>query len=563
MSAQERLTTTSRDGGSVDVAGAVIDHLELWTQAITQKSTAGRGGSSGKRGKIELTGIKKLRELILELAVRGKLVEQNPEHETATKHLQNAVAEKNRLAKTVVIKKPKTLKPIPDDEALFELPIGWSFARLSDIGYITNGNSISKADKESKYAKIDEGRPYIATKDVGYGFTPLNYDNGIRIPINENFKTAERDSVLICSEGGSAGKKCGITTREISFGNKLYALKPFVNTASRFILAFYLTPSFQRQFIERMTGIIGGISLSKFETIILPVPPLEEQHCIVQKVDELMALCDRLEQQTSDQLDAHEALVDTLLDTLTQSENATELAENWAHLGAHFDTLFSTEQSIDNLKKTVLDLAANGKLVAFNAEERALKSILSFGPRNGLSPKECSSSTGLKVLKLGATTKGKLDLDESKDVDIHEPESSHLWLKSGDILIQRGNAASHVGCNIILVEDYPNFIYPDLMMKIRVKEEADPSFISIYLSAPKSRKFMWDRMTGTSGTMPKISKKVVEAIPISLPDMATQQATIAKIDELMALCDQLKERLNQASDTRCQLAGAVVERALN
>ena len=65
-----------------------------------------------------------------------------------------------------------------------------------------------------------------------------------------------------------------------------------------------------------------------------------------------MALCDRMEQQTSDQLEAHETLVDTLLGTLTQSENAAELAENWARLAAHFDTLFTTEQSIDKLKQT-------------------------------------------------------------------------------------------------------------------------------------------------------------------------------------------------------------------
>src|SRR5699024_11100803 len=91
--------------------------------------------------------------------------------------------------------------------------------------------------------------------------------------------------------------------------------------------------------------------------------PIEEQHRIVQKVDELMALCDRLEQQTSDQLQAHDTLVDTLLGTLTQSDNATELADNWARLATHFDTLFTTEKSIDKLKQTILQLAVMGRLV--------------------------------------------------------------------------------------------------------------------------------------------------------------------------------------------------------
>src|SRR5690606_6131857 len=79
VSAREGLTTTARDGGSVDVAGAVIDHLDLWTGAVTKKSSSGRGSN----GKVELTGVKKLRELILELAVRGKLVHQNPNEEPA------------------------------------------------------------------------------------------------------------------------------------------------------------------------------------------------------------------------------------------------------------------------------------------------------------------------------------------------------------------------------------------------------------------------------------------------------------------------------------------------
>ncbi|WP_438883967.1 restriction endonuclease subunit S, partial [Bacillus cereus group sp. Bc238] len=89
-----------------------------------------------------------------------------------------------------------------------------------------------------------------------------------------------------------------------------------------------------------------------------------------------------------------------------------------------------------------------------------------------------------------------------------------------------------VGCNVLVEENHPTFIYPDLMMKIRVKNEADPKFISAYLSAPQSRTFMWERMTGTSGTMPKISKKVVEAIPIALPDLEIQKATVEKIDEV-------------------------------
>src|SRR5690606_4148142 len=115
---------------------------------------------------------------------------------------------------------------------------------------------------------------------------------------------------------------------------------------------------------------------AKMEELVVPVPPLSEQHRIVQKVDELMALCDRLEQQTSDQLEAHETLVDTLLGTLTQSENATDLADNWARLATHFDTLFTTEQSIEKLKQTILHLAVIGRLVEQNTGDAQAEELV-------------------------------------------------------------------------------------------------------------------------------------------------------------------------------------------
>src|SRR5690554_2242082 len=112
-----------------------------------------------------------------------------------------------------------------------------------------------------------------------------------------------------------------------------------------------------------MTGIIGGISSANFITILIPIPPTNEQLRIVSKVDELMLLCDQLEQQTEISIDAHASLVELLLATLTDSADANELAQNWARVSEHFATLFTTEQSIEALKQTLLQLAVMGKLV--------------------------------------------------------------------------------------------------------------------------------------------------------------------------------------------------------
>jgi type I restriction enzyme S subunit len=114
----------------------------------------------------------------------------------------------------------------------------------------------------------------------------------------------------------------------------------------------------------------------KMEKILVPVPPFAEQHRIVAKVDELMALCDRLEAEQGDAGAAHARLVATLLGTLTQSADAAELAANWQRLAEHFDTLFTTDASLDALKQTILQLAVMGKLVPQDPNDEPASELL-------------------------------------------------------------------------------------------------------------------------------------------------------------------------------------------
>lgn len=539
----------------------ITEHIDIWTSAILAKSTSGRGSSK----KYELYGITKLRELILELAVRGKLVPQNTDDEPASVLLEKVAAEKAQLIKKKVIKKTKPLPPISNNEKAFELPQGWQRVRLNEVLNIFNGNSINARLKESKYSNVTNGWPYIGTKDVGYGFETLNYDNGIIIPYEEpKFKVAKAGSVLICAEGGSAGKKCGITDRDICFGNKLYANEVFhKDLKPEFILMNFLSPTFFSQFSDSMTGIIGGISMAKFSHLVIAIPPKEEQQRIVAKVGNLMLLCDQLEQQTEGSIDAHSTLVEVLLATLTESINSDELKQNWKRIAEYFDILFTTKQSIEELAKAILDMAIKG-LLTDNLDIKVvpLEKVLLFGPKNGYSPREVDYPSEAKVLSLGATSTGSLLLEKSKNFDKEIAADSHLWLTKDDILIQRGNSAEYVGSNLLIHEDIPGFIYPDLMMKIQADSCIHPKYLSIALSSPTSRKFMWERMVGTSGTMPKINKKTVESVPVPLPTLEEQSQIVAKVGELMAICDQLKEKLQQSQETQVQLTDALVDRAL-
>ena len=533
----------------------IVDHIDTWTTALQTRSTAGRGSS----GKIDLYGIKKLRELILELAVRGKLVPQDQNDEPASELLKRIAAEKAELVKQGKIKKPKPLPEISEEEKPFELPVGWEWTRL---GFISNYGFCDKAEPED----VTSDTWILELEDIEKVTSKLLH----KVTFAERpFKSSKNrfsqgdvlygklrpylDKVIVANEPG-------VCTTEIipitSYGNIYPEFLRLLLKAPNFII--YANSSTHGMNLPRL-------GTEKAQLAVVELAPIQEQLRIVSRVNKLMSLCDQLEQHSLTSLDAHQQLVETLLTTLTNSQNADELAENWARISEHFDTLFTTEASIDALKQTILQLAVMGKLVQSTdvVEYKKLKTFLSFGPRNGFSPVESKNNTRFKVLKLGATSYGELNIQESKFVDIDIDNNSHLYIKEGDILIQRGNSANFVGCNVLVKENHKNIIYPDLMMKIRTNEDLLPEYASIWLSSPLARGFMWDRMTGTSGTMPKISKKVVEEIPIIVPSIATQQKCIAFVNLATKICSDLKTRLQTSQQTQLHLADALTDAAIN
>lgn len=187
-----------------DIAALVADNLDIWTGAIERKSGAGRGG--GKR--ISLYGIERLRALILDLAVRGKLVAQDPADEPAIKLLPSIEKERQRRLKAKEIKNAKG--PAKPSGEPFGLPSGWLWLPLWQTGNIFTGNSINAAVRSELEAN-SEGWPFVATKDVGYGFEPIDYDNGLIVDFDDQrFNIARPNSVFICAEGGSAGRKMAV-----------------------------------------------------------------------------------------------------------------------------------------------------------------------------------------------------------------------------------------------------------------------------------------------------------------------------------------------------------------
>lgn len=228
-----------------------------------------------------------LKKSILQEAIQGKLLPQITEEGTAQELLEQIRQEKQRLVKEGKLKKSALLDSIiykGDDNKYyeqvgkkclditeqipFETPKNWVWTRLSHIANIYTGNSISETEKKSKFTDVI-GRYYIGTKDVDFN-NRIIYDNGIAIPkqYEPDFKLAPNNSILMCIEGGSAGRKIAILNQDVCFGNKLCCFSPFVGIG-KYMYYYLQSPSFFELFNLNKTGIIGGVSIAKVKEMVV------------------------------------------------------------------------------------------------------------------------------------------------------------------------------------------------------------------------------------------------------------------------------------------------------
>jgi type I restriction enzyme S subunit len=566
------------------VESLITDHIDIWTSAIKRKSSAGRGSNK----KIELYGIKKLRELILELAVRGKLVPQDPNDEPASVLLERIAEEKKLLIKDGKIKKPKKLPEITEDEKPFELPKGWLFQKLPEV-YLSispSGKKLKTSEiiLEGKFPVVDQGQEFIA----GYSDA-----EDLLIKIDK--------PVLIFGDHTRNIKLIDFSFIAGADGTKI--LSP-ICIAPKYFYIHLKSYDLESRGYGRHFKILNDNLIS--------IPPLEEQHRIVAKVDELMALCDQLEAQTESSLDAHQTLVTVLLNTLVNSQDADELAENWTRLSDHFDTLFTTEHSIDQLKQTILQLAVMGKLVEQNPNDEPASVLLeriaaekadlikqskikkqkplppitddekpfqvpkgwewcrfdntTLSSNAGWSPqclptKRVDGNWG--VLKVSAVTWGKFNPEENKELPPHlEPRNEHE-IHSGDFLISRANTADLVAKAVIVPPSAPTkLMMSDKIIRFKLHHHIDGEYLNLMNNSQISRDYYNRVAGGTSSSMKNVSREQIRNLLVALPPLEEQRRIVAKVDELMALCDQLKVRLNDAQTTQLQLADALTKQAL-
>ncbi|MDJ1652832.1 restriction endonuclease subunit S [Raoultella sp. Ech2A] len=561
----------------------IVEHIDTWTTALQTRSTAGRGSS----GKIDLYGIKKLRELILELAVRGKLVPQDPNDEPASALLERIAVEKAELVKQGKIKKPKPLPEISEEEKPFELPEGWEWVRFGNIFKVSSGDALTSNQMNT------------------LGEYPVYGGNGIN-GYHDSYNVAKRTLVI-----GRVGYYCG--SIHITPNHAWVTDNAFIThfSESNFDLDYVeiLLKATNLKEDESATAqpVISG---RKIYPIVLAVPPLEEQRKIAKKTHELLGLCTRLEQHSLTGLDAHQQLVETLLTTLTDSQNAEELAENWARISEHFDTLFTTEASIDALKQTILQLAVMGKLVPQDPNDEPASELLkriaqekaqlvkdgkikkqkplppisdeekpfelpegwewcrignfSISTEYGLSHKTFISDIGVPVFKMGDIQNGKVTIGNQQVVDNSIEELPFLYLEYDDILYNRTNSADLVGKTGIFKGENNIFSFASYLIRIRtIKVDAIPDFLNLNMQVPLFRKYQIMPYVKQQCGQANVNGTIMKNMLVAIAPQKEQQRIIDKLSEFIDLLEMIKIRTKNSQQTQLQLADALTDAAIN
>ncbi|SPZ54331.1 EcoKI restriction-modification system protein HsdS [Serratia quinivorans] len=583
----------------------ITQHIDTWTSALRTRSTAGRGSN----GKIDLYGIKKLRELILELAVRGKLVPQDPNDEPASELLKCIAVEKAELVKQGKIKKQKPLPEISKEEKPFELPEGWEWVRLAEAFDVRDGTHDTPKYQMSGY-------PLVTSKNLSSGRLDLSDIKYIgeedHKKINER-SFVERNDVLFAMIG-SIGNPVIVDVDE-EFSIKNVALFKYYKKE-------LAQPEFLKNVLESLSlklknsssgGVQPFVSLGALRNIVIALSPLQEQRRIIAKLSEFISLCDQLEQQSLTSLEAHQQLVETLLATLTDSQNAEELSENWARISQHFDTLFTTEASIDALKQTILQLAVMGKLVPQDPTDESASELLkrieqekaqlvkegnikkqkplppisedekpfelpqgwewcrlgdlAHNSEAGWSP-QCETSPRIDdqwgVLKISSVTWGEFNPDENKALPKNLEPKIEYEVMARDFLISRANTADLVARSVVIPDSIPkHLMLSDKIIRFQFSRLIDVNYINLVNNSNYSRNYYSEVAGGTSSSMKNVSRVQVSSLLIGLPSYNEQLNIVNEVRRLALLCDRLKSRLQSAQQTQLHLADALTDAALN
>ncbi|MGA1832461.1 restriction endonuclease subunit S [Rhizobium wenxiniae] len=552
--------------------------------------------------------IARLRRFILDLAVRGKLVPQDSADEPASELLKRIAAEKARLVKTGTIRKEKMLPPLSSAGGTFELPDKWTWARLGQLAQLVTSGSRDWAKHYS-----NEGAIFVRMGNLSKDHYRLRLDHVQRVKApddGEGTRTRLETGDILISITGDVGM-LGLIPEgfgEAYINQHTAMVRPVAELRGRYLAELFRSPFAQQQFNEPQRGIKNSFRLSDVTEFVVPLPPLAEQHRIVAKVDELMALCDELEAARTERETKRDRLAAASLARLNTPDPETFRDDARFVLDA-LQALTARPDQIKQLRQTILNLAVRGKLVSqdpadepaeellelITAERDALvrrKEIRREAPLEPVTARDCphaipsswawsrvgdavlftqygssqkshASQNGVPVLTMGNIQDGSVIWGNEKRIPESSDDLPALYLKTSDLLYNRTNSAELVGKTGIYRGQNDVRTFASYLIRLRPSLlHSSPVYLNVAMNAPSFRETQIVPLIKKQTGQANVSGSALKNMLIPIPPLAEQHRIVAKFDELMAHCDQLETSLTIADETRRRLLDALLAEAL-
>jgi type I restriction enzyme S subunit len=544
-------------------------------------------------------GVAKLRELILQLAVRGKLVPQES-NRTSSQELFKAVqTEKEQLKRKRKIKHLSSLSATDPGDLPFALPDGWELDRLGEIAIVERGGSprpikdfLTDDANGLNWIKIsdsDIGGKYITSakekiRPEGLAKSRMVFPGDFLLTNSMSFGRPYITQIEGCIHDGWLR----ISPPEWLAKDYLYAL-----LSSKYVRDF---------FIESAAGaVVMNLNSDKVRELPVPIPPLVEQHRIVAKVNQLMALCDELEAQQQRHADTRSRALRAAHHPLTQPTDAAEFGTAWHRLRAHFDALHATSDTVKTLRQTILQLAVQGKLVPQDPNdepasallekikaakdrmvaEGAIKSTKPLPPINAdevpftwSKEWECVPLDWIAIIGTGTTpSKGRADYYDGNIPWITSSATSAEVIDHAEFFITQ---IARSECRLqmyppgtLIVALYGQGKTRGQISELGISATINQACAAVgfvdgfealrpFVKLSLLKQYDEMRRTAAGGAQPNLNVLKIRQRPIPLPPISEQSRIVAKVDQLMALCDELESNLQAHDKTAERFAEAIV-----
>ena len=545
-------------------------------------------------------GVARLRELILTLAVQGKLVPQDPADEPASVLLQKIRAEKDRLIAEGKIKRDKPLAAIAEEEKPFGLPQGWEWVRLFELLPDFQNGASSRGDVG--------GRPVTVLRLADIKNRRISLNDTRQIPIAESdirkYQLREGD-ILITRVNGSADivgqfNLCD-TAVDAIYCDHFIRMRVSAQWVEPTFLTLLSESSLMRQRVKELFITTAGqktVNQGHIGSLRFALPPLAEQSRIVTRVEELMRLCDALEAKGQLEAAQHAQLVSTLLGALTASTTPEELADHWQRVAQHFDLLAGRPAAIDALEQTLLQLAVRGLLVPQDPTDEPASALLqkiraekdrliatgqikrdkplppitdeekpfelpvgwewvrlqqAYDVRDGTHDTPKYQSTGFPLVTSKNLYGGVLDLSDVKLISPadHEQISARSRVNRDDILFAM---IGSIGNPVIVDTDTEFSVKNVALFKYYAAALSCPKYLLLVLQAEAAG--MKERAAG--GVQSFISLGQLRSSVVALPPLSEQSRIVSRVTALRRRCADLGQRLAERQSVQARLAEALV-----